>query len=40
MKRDLFDLCGATPRELWWRVLLIVWIVCIVGMDIFVWRPN
>ena len=40
MRRDLFDLCGATPRELWWRVVFLAVILFVVLMDMLVWRPN
>jgi hypothetical protein len=40
MKNDLFEFHGLTTAERWWRIVLLVALIVVLGLDLYYWRPN
>ncbi len=42
MKHDIFEFnpTTMTTRDRVWRILFLLSLIAVVGLDLFVWRPN
>jgi hypothetical protein len=39
MKNDLFEFHGLTRAERWWRIVFLLALIVVLGLDLYYWRP-
>jgi hypothetical protein len=39
MKNDLFEFHGLTRAERFWRIIFLVALIAVLGLDLYYWRP-